>query len=288
MILVSVLFGLTSMLGFGFSNAYSKPLAQEFGPSRFIFYRELILSVVLGVAALPSYSQAVDHWDVAALAVGLGVAGYVPFLAFIHGIRRSPLGVVAPIAAASPLITVLLSFAFLKVAIGQVEWLAIALVVLANVLVSFEFTDLRRSKLFQLSSGVPLAMVAVVGWGFFFFFLIALTRALGPWVTAFLSELGVTLAVGIHLLLTAQKVSWRDLVRFSVISNGLLSCIAILSFTIGVSHFNIGIVAALSHSTALISSGLGAVLYQERMQIKEKLGAGIMVIGVAIISFLNH
>ncbi|MGH7867918.1 MAG: EamA family transporter, partial [Candidatus Dormibacteraceae bacterium] len=186
MIIISVLFGLISMLGYGFANAYSKPLSQELGAAHLIFYRGLTISVVLGMAAIPNYPYLFHHWVAVALAMALGIAGYIPVLAFTHGIRRSRLSVVAPIAATAPLVTVFLSFAFLKVAIGQIEWLAIALVVLANVLVSVEFTNWRESNLFQLSSGVPFALVAAAGWGLFYFFLVPSTRALGPWMAAFL------------------------------------------------------------------------------------------------------
>ena len=54
--------------------------------------------------------------------VGLGVAGYAPVLAFAHGVRVSRLGVVAPVAGTSPLVSVLLSAVVLGVPIGPVQW----------------------------------------------------------------------------------------------------------------------------------------------------------------------
>ena len=71
----------------------------------------------------------------------------------------------------------------------------------------------------KLSSGIPFALIAAVGWGLFFFFLVYSVRALGPWVAAWVAEIGVTIAAGVHLALTRQKVALRGAVMPSMIAN---------------------------------------------------------------------
>jgi drug/metabolite transporter (DMT)-like permease len=221
------------------------------------------------------------------LTLGLGVGGYIPVLAFTCGIRDSRLAVVAPIAATAPLITVLLSFGFLGVVIDPIQWIAIAMVVVSNVLVSVDLANWRQSNLLRLSSGVPFAIVAAIGWGVFYFFLVPSTRVLGPWMSAFVAEVGVTIAAGVHLWVSHGRIVMGEALRPGVIGNGLLQCIGIVAFTVGVAHFNVGLVAALSNSTALVTSSLGVLMFKERLHVREKVAAGGMIAGVALVSMVR-
>src|SRR6185503_12296975 len=107
-------------------------------------------------------------------------------------------------------------------------------------------------------------------WGLFYFFLVPSTRVLGPWLSALLVEIGVALAAGLHILLTSKKVTVKALLSPSIILNGILTCLGTVAFTVGVKYYNVGIVAALANSTALISTLMGAYLFKEHLRAKEK------------------
>lgn len=284
-ILFSVLLGLLSMVAYGLANAFSKPLSQKLGSPQVLYLRGFTISAILAVASVTSYHH-LSNWPVALAALGLGIAGYLPVLAFTHSIKESPLGIIAPIAGTSPLITVLLSVLFLGVGLQTGQWLAVALVVVANVAVSVDLKNWRQSKVMQLSSGIPYALFASIGWGLFFFFLIPTTNALGPWLAALLVEIGVTLAAGIHIAAAAQPVSHKDIFLPRLVMNGALICVGTVAFTVGVNYFNIGIVAALSNSTALVTTLLGVFWFHERLHKKERIASAMMIIGIAAMSLL--
>ena len=272
------------MVTYGFANAFAKPLSQKFGAAELLFLRGIVTSAVLAAASIASYHY-LQNWLAVIATLFLGVAGYIPVLAFMHGIKNSRLGIVVPIAGTAPLITVFLAFLFLNVQINLVQWIAIGLVIFANIAVSFDFKNWRQSSAFQLSSGIPFALIAALGWGLFYFFLVPSTKTLGPWLSALLVEVGVTLAAGFHVWLRSKKISLRDIFHRSIVGNGILTCLGTVAFTIGVRYYNLGIVAALANSTALISTLLGALLFKERLHIKEKIAVAIMILGIAIISF---
>jgi drug/metabolite transporter (DMT)-like permease len=198
---VSVALGLLAMVSYGVAVALSPPLARRLGPARMLFGRGVAVCAVLLAGALPG----LWHLDAPAAAVGtlaLGVAGYLPVLAFTHGVRISRLGVVAPVAGTAPLVTVLLSAGVLGVPIAPVQWAAIGLVVAANATASAD-PGSGRGQDARRAGGVGLALAAAAGWGVFFFLLIKATNALGPWLAGWLVEVGVTAAAGLHLLLSA-------------------------------------------------------------------------------------
>lgn len=280
---LSVLFGLISMAAYGSANAYSKPLSKEHGPAQTLFLRGFTISFMLGLLAIPSFHY-LHNWQTALAALLIGAVGYLPVLAFTHGIKESPIGVVAPIAGTSPLITVLLSFLFLAVSLHTLQWFAVIVVITANIAVSINLKNWRQSALFKRSSGIPFALVASLGWGIFFFLLVPISKTLGPWLVAFLVETGVTVAAGLHLILSGQNVRLKAALRPAIILNGLLICIGTLCYTAGVRYFNIGIVAALSNTTAVMASILGVYLFHEKLRLKERVASFIMILGIVVIS----
>ena len=285
LLLSSILPGLTSMLAYGLANAFSKPLSQKLGASQTLYLRGFTISIVLAIVSIPSYHY-LHRWDVALIALVLGMAGYLPLLAFTHAIKESPLGVIAPIAGTSPLITVILSFLFLGVVLHPFQWAAVLLVIFANILVSIDFNNWHQSNLLKTSSGIPFALAAALGWGLFFFTLIPVTKILGPWLSALMAEIGVTTAAGIHIKLSSQEVAMKDSLRPSIIVNGFLICVGTLAFTVGVRYFNVAIVASLSNSVALVTTLVGLYFFREKLRMKEKIAAGLMIIGIAVLSLL--
>lgn len=271
------------MIAYGFANAYGKPLSQRVGPAQMLFLRGITVSIVLALASISSYHY-FTNWFAVCATVLLGVAGYLPVLAFTHGVKMNRVGIVTPIAGASPLVTVLLAFLFLAVPISTTQWLAIILVILANVAISFDFKNWRESSAFQLSSGIPFALIAAVGWGLFYFFLVPSTQALGPWLSAFLVEIGVTGAAGLHMLQSAKPLIFKDMFSRDVMVNGFLLVVGTVAFTFGVRYYNVGIVAALSNSTALVSVLIGALIFREHLRLKEKIAVAVMIVGIIIIT----
>jgi len=205
-------------------------------------------------------------------------------LAFTHGIKVSKVGIVSPIAGSSPLVTVILTFFILSTPIKAMQWIAIVLVVLANISVSINIKNLKQSNLVKLASGVPFALIAALGWGLFYYALIYPTRAIGPWMAAFLTELGVTIAAGIHVYMGKQKPHLKQALSRGAIINGLCVVVGTIAFTVGVSRYNVGIVAALSNSVALLSALLAAYFFKERLNRLEIMAAIVMVIGVVLVS----
>ena len=179
-----------------------------------------------------------------------------------------------------------MSFIFLDVTLHSTQWAAITLIILASIAVSIDLKNWRQSNFLKLSSGIPFAIIAALGWGVFFFLLVLITRRISPLLAAFIVELGVTIAAGIHLKSISQTVTYKDALKPEVIWNGILICVGTLAFTIGVKYFNIGIVAALSNSTAIVSSVLGVYMFKEHLKLSDRVATGVMITSVAALSLL--
>lgn len=243
------------------------------------------MAPVLAGVSLFDYHYS-GHWIVLVAAVVLGIIGYLPVLAFTQAVKESPIGIIAPIAGAAPLVTIVLSVLFLNVTLHLGQWLAVIMVVIASIAISVDPMNWRQSSLFKVSSGIPFAVAAALGWGMFFFLLAFLTKSVSPLLVAFLTEAGVMIAAGLHIKLSAQKVTVKRAMQSSVIFNGILLCVGTVAFTLGVKYYNVGIVAALSGSTALVSSLVGVYMFREHLKLKERIAAGVMIASVAALTLM--
>ncbi|HEY5441965.1 MAG TPA: DMT family transporter [Candidatus Saccharimonadales bacterium] len=288
MIILAVLFGLISMMGYGFANAYAKPLSQKFNISQLIYLRGCVLVTIMGLLAVPSWHN-LTHWEVALATIGLGVLGYIPVLAFTNAIKISPLGIVAPITGTSTLVTILLSVLFLHVVLNPGQWIAAMVIIAANMVLSADIGSWKRPNFLNVSSGVRLALMATFGFGLFYFFLIPATKVLGPWLSAFLLELGITIAAIMHIQLSLPKASLQKVTRsmsLAVVTNAILLGLGTLAFTVGVKHFNAGIVTVLSNSSALVTTFIGIYLFREELHFKDKVAAVVVILGIGAMSVL--
>lgn len=147
------------------------------------------------------------------------------------------------------------------------------------------FRSPRDSNILKLASGVPYALVAAVLWGVVFFLIIYPTRSLGPWAAALLLEIGVAMAAAVHVGLRREPLLLRQAATRPVVMNALMIAGGTLAYTVGVRSFNIGLVATLSNSTAVVSIIAATLIHHEQLARNERLLAAVMIIGVVVVSF---
>ena len=275
--------GLLAMGSYGLANAFSRPIIHRLGAVRLLWVRGLAIVAMLTVVALPSFGH-LANWRAALAALGIGIFGYIPPLAFSQGIKVSRISIITPIASTAPLITVILSAVFLHARLHGGQWWGIGVIVLANVLASVNFRSLRDSNILKLASGVPYALTAALGWGVVFFLIIYPTRSIGPWLTSLLMEIGVVLAASVHVWLRREPFAVHEATRKDVLFNAALIAVGTLGFTIGVRSFNIGLVATLSNSNAVVSIIAATLWHHEHLTRAEKILAGLMIFGVVLVS----
>lgn len=284
MIAGSLLFGMMAMLSYGLMQVYSQPLAKRFEPARFIMLRGVVVCALLIAATAPTLYKLAGGWQAAIAAVAIGVFGYLPPLAFTHGIKVSRVSIVAPIAGTAPFITVLLAAVFLHMRLQGFQWVGIVLIVLANIAVSLNFRSLHDSNVLKLASGVPYGLIAAAGWGVVALLIVYPTRSLGPWAAALMMEIGVLAAAMAHVFFRREPFMLAQAATKPVAANAVLICIGTLAYAIGVKSFHVGIVAALANSTGVVAIVAATIIHGERLTRAEKILAVLMVLGVALIS----
>ena len=106
---IGILFGFIAMLGFGLGNAIAKVPIQKIGSEKTIFYRNVIISILLFLILIFFGQDAVFSTKYILLAFLIAGIGYIPLLFFYKALNLGKVGVVSPVANSSAIFTVLFS-----------------------------------------------------------------------------------------------------------------------------------------------------------------------------------
>lgn len=274
---LGIIFALISMAGYGLSNAISKPAAKGLGSQKTLFYRNIVVSLILFLLLLANFKNAHFSGFYVFVALLISLVGYVPIIAFYEAIKRGKVGIIAPIGSSSLIVTIFLSLVFLKETLTGNQIAAILFIVFGIVLISVNFKDFKNSHLFSISSGVPFALIACFGWGLVFFLLKFPVTKLGPVFSGFILETGLVFISGVHLRAVKSDYKVNKTYYKYIFLMALGVTAGTLFYGYGINVTSVSIVAAISGCAPLVATMYGKLVYKEKLSIQQYL-AGIMVV----------
>ena len=274
------------MLGYGLSTGVISSLTKKYSPEQVTVYRNFFVSLILLVALL--FYLPSSNFDVTfiVLVFGIAVLGYFSVKYLFNALRVGKVGVVSPISNSAVVLTVLLSVIFFKEQLSLLQVVAIALVIFGVLLNSVDFKHFRESNIFDKRSGVAYALVTFVLWGFIFFFSKIHVSVLGPFLSAFLIELGILVYSYLDIRVSKmrlKRVSSKELFLFIV--SAVLAAAGTLFYNLGVQVGVVSIVAVLSFSNPIAATFYSKVVNKETLKLKEIAALILIVLGVALVTF---
>ncbi len=284
---LGIVFGLLAMLGYGLSNAFSQIPAKKIGPKRTIFFRGVFISAILLPVLL--FYLPTTNFSFAYIPVAFAVSfiGYLPLITFYKALEKGKVGIVAPIANSSVIFTILLSVIFFGEALTAGRLIAIAMILAGIVLISVNPRDIRKSQLFKMSSGIPFALVTCVLWGMVFFLFKIPVSVLGPILTSFIIEFGITVYNGIELRLTKKTFALPDhgIVKY-IFLVALFGAAGTLFYNMGIATSDVSLVAALTFSNPFVASLYGRFAYKEKLTMLQWAAILLIIAGIVAVSYL--
>jgi len=278
--LMGVIFGFLSMIGYGLSNSISKQPIQKIGVTKTIFYRNVFTSIILFVLILFNRNQI---WSIKFIifTILISILGYFALVFFFKSIKIGKVGVVVPVANSSIIITVFLSIIFFKENLSIQKISSLILIILGVILISVNISDFKKSNIFKFSSGVPYSLVTMILWGLTFFLLKIPVNVIGPILSVFIIEFGIVIFSGI----SNKDFTLPDKKTLGTIFLiAILGAIGILFFSFGISIYDVSIVATISSANPLISTFYGLFVFKEKLSMKQYLATFLIIFGLIVIS----
>jgi len=282
---LGILFGLIALLTNGFAGALAKVPVKALGVNKLIFYRTVFNSSLLLIVLLFTLSQSNFSLKYVLITVAVAIFGYLPMFFFYKAMALGKVGVISPVASANSIVAVLLSIIFLNESLNGLQYISILFIIFGVILISTNFKEFERSSLFKVSSGIPYALLAALGWGIWSVLVKAPTQVLGPFFTSFIIEtVGLVMA---FLLIRGSKegVKIKDKsILLTVIPISIFMVIWSLAYYQGIRISNVSILVPLSSASPLIVALYGKFKYKEVLSTQQYVGIGVILLSVIMLS----
>ena len=298
---MGILFGLAAALGWGGADFLARNSARRIGS-----YPTFVLMQCVGLAALSVYLVVAKdpHW--AGLSAALAgparrawewalVAGLLNIAATVSLYRAFAVGkfaLVAPLSASYPALTILLALAA-----GErpepLRALGIPLVLAGMILAVIPGSnpvDLAMKpgagRSLRTERGVGWALAAAAGFGVLFWLIgFHVAGVLGGALPVWLFRLMGVLALPSLLLPRARPALSLDGMWGTLVVAGLLDTAAFVANNVGLAAEQISVVTVLSSLYGAVTVLLARIFLRERLSRRQWLGIGLILIGVALVSF---
>lgn len=290
--LQAMLYALVPMICFGLSNAISKKPTEILGPNRFIIYRGIITTSITGLAALIFFQQI--NFDLKYLLGGIFITliSYFGLYFFTKSLEIGKVGVVVPVASSRILVSALLGIVFLKDILSVLQIISILIIFSGVVVISINFNDIKNSKIFDKKSGIMFALLAAFFWGSTLPLFGIFSAVLGAFFFAFIVELTVIVEAIIQSGISKKKIginkeeinsTWK-----LILIVGTLGALATIFLNFAYSTGEVGVVAAVSGSSSVISVLYGMLVFKEKLSFKQVTAITLIILGIIALSYFSN
>ena len=211
-----------------------------------------------------------------AAALAAGLAGALGLACLYRGMAIGAIGVIAPISATAAVVPVTVGLARGERP-GAIQLAGVVLALVGVVLVSREPGVAGR-----LSTGVPLAFLAALGFGSYFLFIDRASADDAYWAVVVARAAAATVAVTVAVSLGSLRLPARDLPV--LIAIGLFDVGANLALALALNEGFVSLVSVLASLYPVVTILLAIAVLRERPARSQALGGAVALTGVGLIA----
>ena len=271
-----LLLALGASLAWGVADFVGPLVSRTLGMLRVLFWAQVggVLAIGLAVAIR---GQGPAGWGVL-FAILASLGGMLGLFAYYRGMKTGAMSVIAPIAGVSAVIPVVFG-----IATGDNPSTAqIAGVVCALVGVGLASIEHHEGSP-RVATGVGLALLAALGFGFYFPWMHAAGKVDFWWASlVFRSTALLIVAVALSAQRPSLRLRPRDLAI--VVAVGIGDTIGNVLFAASSSHGLVSLTAVLASLYPVVTVLLAAAVLRERVAPMQRAGIALTLAGVALIS----
>lgn len=278
----SILFGLMAMFFWGISKVIVKPAIKKIGPYYALFYEHLIVAIVLSIFCIPFVDIVIPTGKILMYLIAAIIIGALAIYFFFRSMDQGKVSLSAPIAQSSVILTVILSFIFYGESLSNMQLVAIILLILGVILVSFRYSEIARLDFSRTIPGARLALLTLVGWGIYFFLIKPIVIALGPLLSVWYLETGVSVLIAIPLMFRGLKNPGKAIVY--PLFSGTFVALGSLSFNLGIEKMAVSLFYPIVNSSVLVTVLCSWIFLKEKLDINQKIAIFLILLGLILIS----
>lgn len=280
----AVALALAGSVALGATDFFGGLKSRQLGALVVLVASQVAGLVLLGLAvAIFGFSPLA--WELVVYAALSGVAVVIGVSAFWVAMTMGAMGVVAPIAATSGLVPVVIGLSGGE-SLSTIQAVGIAFVVLGVVLASYE-PDPVAGAGERVAAGVGLALVAALGFGFFLVAIDAATEHGSELSATFIvraTSAGVLVLAALLAVILGKRLRLPRSQVLPVSAIGALEITGIFLFAAASTRGLLAVVGAIEALFPITTILLARFVLDERLRISQRLGSVAALAGVVVIT----
>ena len=281
--LLSVAYGVLSMISFGLSDFLSKKVVEGVGYYRLVTYTQLVALVpvilleALYAPTLPSSPKTI------VLVIASGMCSFSALFFFYRGLEAGKASIITPEFSAYASVAIHHSFAVLGEVLSPSQIACITMTLIGVVTIT-----VRSDSGEQSNAGIPYAVGAMFSAGVGAVLIRLVADDVGEIASLFFNRVIAVLALVVvgalflrsHLLSTGCG----GFPVKSIVLIGLTEFVAIFTFVVGISVGMVSLVATLSSASPVVTVILAQTFLREKLGKVHKLAVLAVIAGILLLS----
>lgn len=274
--MTGIVLALAASLSWGIADFVGPVKARVLGTLRVLIYAQV--AGFVGIAILLAVKRAPVPGPEVLLAIPASLSGTLGLYAYYRGVIAGAVSIVAPVAGASAVIPVIIGIATGDRP-GPLPFVGILCALFGVALASREPGDNDR----RLAAGVGLALLAAVGFGFYFPFMHVAGNE-DPWWASMIFRGFSTALVAIAVLARRPPLHLGRTELAVVILVGLGDMMGNLLFAASSGHGLVSVTSVLASLYPIVTIVLARIVLREHVASIQRVGVVLTLTGVALIS----
>jgi len=285
--LLSLGYGILSLISFGFGDFFSKRVMAGVGYLRLLVYSQLVSLVpVLLLGAVFTLSVPSSLTTVAII-LASGVCSFSALFLFYKGLEAGKASVITPVFSAYAIVAIVLSFAVFGEVLSLWQIACVAMTLIGV----FTITLMSDSGERAWSSGIPYALGSMFSAGVGSVLIKLVSDDIGGIAALFFNRLlaVVTLAVvGVMYIRNHPRSRANEGFPLrSIILIGLAEFAGFSSFVLGLDVGMVSLVTTLSSASPAVTVVLAQVFLRERLVQIQKFATVLVILGILFLSIAS-
>ncbi len=288
---MGILFGFISFIGWGAGDLFGVFASRKIGAYRattYVYLFGFILASLYIPFALP---------DLYKITLPLFIGNFLMGTAYLmgnfllnEGFKRSNVSVVGVSIQSFPVVILLLSALIFKDKLTPQQLLWSIIIFCGVFLCTINFSDFKNSKVFT-DSGIRLALIASLIFSIYFTFLRIFSDTYGWFWPNYISFL--TFPVTLFLIKKMFKIKEKIIipgkkVLFATLCSAILLRAGDIAFNYGIGSGFSAVVAPLAGASPTLFITVSSFLFKDPISQQQKIGTGLCLIGIVLLSFFAN
>ncbi len=213
-----------------------------------------------------------------------GFFGAISLLLYSKGLRSGNISIVATIASVWGAVTAILGIVFFHETLSNPQILYISIIIIGTILVSFEAKNMLKKGMSNKWSWINYSVLALFGYGIFFFLISDLSKMIGWFDTAIFVTVSSFLFILVYVFITRTNMKIGKSYMPLLIVISVLGLIGLFAYNIGTQYSYTSIISPISAAAPVITIILAMLILKERMATSQKIGMIMVILGLMLLA----